>query len=81
MTALSPTLESLSVLAGDSRVYVAVSDLPNAAGWAVRLAASDGGILRAILQAVVASVTAAVVAATASTTTDYIRANRAIAKQ
>jgi urease accessory protein len=49
MTALSPELESLSVLTGDSRVYVAVSDLPNQVGWAVRIAASDGGTLRATI--------------------------------
>jgi urease accessory protein len=53
MTALSPGLESLSVLMGDRRVYLAVSDLPNQAGWAVRLAASDGGTLRATVAAVI----------------------------
>jgi len=52
MTALSPRVESLSVLAGDRRVYLAVSDLPNQAGWAVRIAGSDGGTLRAALAAV-----------------------------
>lgn len=53
MTALSPNLEALSVLTGDRRVYVAVSDLPNQAGWAVRLAGSDGGTLRATVAAVI----------------------------
>ncbi|WP_319452591.1 MULTISPECIES: urease accessory protein UreD [unclassified Mycobacterium] len=53
MTALSRDLESLSVLMGDRRVYLAVSDLPNQAGWAVRLAASDGGTLRATVAAVI----------------------------
>lgn len=72
MTALSPELESLSVLAGESRVYVAVSDLPNQAGWAIRLAASDGGILRSVAAAATAIVDAGV---------DHIRANRAITKQ
>jgi urease accessory protein len=52
MTALSPDLESLSAVTGDRRVYLAVSDLPNQAGWAVRLAASDGGTLRATIAAV-----------------------------
>jgi urease accessory protein len=52
MTALSPDLESLSVLTGDRRVYLAVSDLPNQAGWAVRIAGSDGGMLRATVAAV-----------------------------
>jgi urease accessory protein len=52
MTALLPTLESLSVLTGDRRVHLAVSDLPNQAGWAVRIAGSDGGTLRAIVAAV-----------------------------
>jgi urease accessory protein len=51
MTALSPDLETLSVLTGDRCVYVGVSDLPNGAGWAVRIAASDGGVLRATLGA------------------------------
>jgi urease accessory protein len=74
MTALSPNLESLSVLTGEGTVYVAVSDLPNGAGWAVRLAASDGGILRSVA----ATVTALVENATA---TGHIRANRAITKQ
>jgi urease accessory protein len=52
MTALSPDLESLTVLTGDRRVYLAVSDLPNQAGWAVRIAGSDGGTLRATVAAV-----------------------------
>ncbi|WP_317156391.1 urease accessory protein UreD [[Mycobacterium] appelbergii] len=47
MTARTPALESLTERTGDRRVYVGVSDLPNAAGWAVRIAASDGGVLRA----------------------------------
>jgi urease accessory protein len=58
MTALSPRLESLTVLQGDRRVYVAVSDLPNEAGWAVRIAASDGGTLRANIGAVTALIEA-----------------------
>ena len=58
MTALSPDIESLTVLAGDRRVYVAVSDLPNEAGWAVRIAASDGGTLRATIGAVIALIVA-----------------------
>jgi urease accessory protein len=73
MTALSPSLESLTELSGDRRVYVAVSDLPNDVGWAVRLAASDGGTLRAV--------TAAVTAAVEAATGDHMRAKRAIAKQ
>jgi urease accessory protein len=52
MTALSPSVESLSVHTGDTRVYLAVSDLPNQAGWAVRIAGSDGGTLRATAAAV-----------------------------
>jgi urease accessory protein len=58
MTGRSPGVESLSVLTGDRRVYVGVSDLPNDAGWAVRIAASDGGILRATIGAVTALVDA-----------------------
>lgn len=41
-------LESLTDLSGRA-VYVGVSDLPNAAGWAVRIAAADGGVLRSTL--------------------------------
>lgn len=52
MTVLSRDLESLNVLTGDRRVYLAVSDLPNSTGWAVGLAASDGGTLRAAIAAV-----------------------------
>ncbi|WP_193045583.1 urease accessory protein UreD [Mycolicibacterium baixiangningiae] len=58
MTALTPEIESLSVLTGDRRLYVGVSDLPNGTGWAVRMAASDGGILRTAI-ATVTSVVAA----------------------
>jgi urease accessory protein len=54
ITVLSPHLESLTVLTGDRRVYAAVSGLPNEAGWAVRIAASDGGTLRATIGAVTA---------------------------
>ncbi|MBB3749091.1 urease accessory protein [Mycolicibacterium sp. BK634] len=50
--ALPRDLESLNVLTGDSRVHLAVSDLPNGAGWAVRMAASDGGTLRATIASV-----------------------------
>ncbi|CAN5874887.1 urease accessory protein UreD [soil metagenome] len=57
MTALSSDLEALSVLAGDRSVYVGVSDLPNGAGWAVRIATSDGGILRTTISAAIAIVT------------------------
>lgn len=56
MTALSSELEELSVLTGDRRVYVGVSDLPNQAGWAVRIAASDGGVLRASTSAAMGQV-------------------------
>jgi urease accessory protein len=52
MTALTPELDALSVLTGDRRSYVGVSDLPNGAGWAVRIAASDGGVLRTAITAV-----------------------------
>jgi len=52
MTALSPSIESLSVLTGDRRVYLAVSDLPNQAGWAVRIAGWNGGTLRATVAVV-----------------------------
>jgi urease accessory protein len=58
MMALSPHLESLTVLTGDRRVYAAVSGLPNEAGWAVRIAASDGGTLRATIGAVTALIEA-----------------------
>jgi urease accessory protein len=71
MTALSPGLESLAVLTGDRRVYVAVTDLPNEAGWAVRVAAWEGGTLRATIGAVTALIEAPA----------HILANRAIAKQ
>ena len=59
MTALSPDVESLSVLTGDRRVYLAVSDLPTQAGWAVRIAGSDGGTLRATIAAVTRLIEAA----------------------
>jgi urease accessory protein len=59
MTALSPNLELLSVLTGDRHVYLAVSDLPNEAGWAVRIAGSDGGMLRATVAAVTELIEAA----------------------
>jgi urease accessory protein len=49
MTALSPGLEALTAFTENRRVYVGVSDLPNEAGWAVRMAASDGGTLRAVI--------------------------------
>ncbi|MGV9797536.1 urease accessory protein UreD [Mycobacterium sp. NPDC003449] len=49
MTAQIPVLESLT---DPGAVYVGVSDLPNAAGWVVRMAASDGGALRAATAAV-----------------------------
>ncbi|MFA5709060.1 MAG: urease accessory protein UreD [Mycolicibacterium sp.] len=58
MTALSPDLNSLTMLTGDRRVFVAASDLPNDAGWTIRVAASDGGVLRATLAAVTAIVEA-----------------------
>ena len=35
--------------------YGAVTDLPNGAGWAVRIAARDGGALRAALDEVLSS--------------------------
>ncbi|MET0899938.1 MAG: urease accessory protein UreD [Mycobacterium sp.] len=56
MTALTPELESLSVLRGDRTAYLGVSDLPNEAGWAIRIAASDGGVLRTAVGAVIALV-------------------------
>jgi urease accessory protein len=58
MTALTPELESLSVLTGERRAYLGVSDMPNDAGWAVRIAASDGGVLRSTVRAVTAVVAA-----------------------
>ncbi|MHC9290924.1 urease accessory protein UreD [Mycobacterium sp. LTG2003] len=54
MTARTPALESIADL---GRVYVGVTDLPNAAGWAVRIAAADGGALRTAVGAVIALVT------------------------
>lgn len=56
MTGLSAELEALAVLGGNRTAYVGVSDLPNEAGWAVRLAASDGGALRTAVAAVIALV-------------------------
>lgn len=47
------TIESLAVLAGDRRVYLGVSELPNECGWVVRISASDGGVLRSAIAAVV----------------------------
>lgn len=52
MTAQTPWLESLADLTGDRPVYIGVTDLPNAVGWAVRIAASDGGVLRSAIGAV-----------------------------
>lgn len=46
-------LEALNLLTGERRVHVAVTGLPNHAGWAVRLAASDGGTLRQTIAVVV----------------------------
>lgn len=63
ITARTPHLEALSVLSGDRRAYVGASDLPNDAGWAVRIAASDGGILRSTAGAVMAALAAEPVAA------------------
>jgi urease accessory protein len=77
MTAMTPELEALAVLTGDRPVYLAVSDLPNDAGWVVRIAASDGGVLRAAT----ATVTALVENATATDPQGHIRANRASTKQ
>jgi urease accessory protein len=77
MTAMMPDLEALAVLTGDRRIYLAASDLPNEAGWVVRIAASDGGALRATT----ATVTALIETATGQDSAGYIRANRAIAKQ
>lgn len=59
MTALRPDFEALAVLSGDRRVYVGTSDLPNRAGWAVRIAAVDGGVLRSTTGAVAKLVEAA----------------------
>jgi urease accessory protein len=58
MTAISPDLESRSGLTGDRRAYLAVTDLPNQVGWAVRIAGSDGGALRATIAAVTEQVEA-----------------------
>jgi urease accessory protein len=56
MTALAPELEARAVLSGDRTAYLGVSDLPNGAGWAVRIAAADGGVLRAAIGAAIAVV-------------------------
>lgn len=56
-------IESLAVLDGDRRLYLGVSDLPNGCGWAVRIAASDGGVLRSALAAVVTLADAVIPAA------------------
>ncbi|MET0704476.1 MAG: urease accessory protein UreD [Mycobacterium sp.] len=77
MTAMTPELEALAVLSGDRPIYLAVSDLPNDAGWVVRIAASDGGTLRATT----AAVTALVETATEVDPQGHIRANRASTKQ
>ncbi len=58
MTAISPDLESRSGLTGDRRAYLAVTDLPNQVGWAVRIAGSDGAALRATVAAVTEQVEA-----------------------
>jgi urease accessory protein len=58
MTAISPDLESRSEHTGDTRAYLAVTDLPNQVGWAVRIAGSDGGTLRAAIAAVTEQVEA-----------------------
>jgi urease accessory protein len=54
LTALTPALEDLTCRAEGSvyPVYTGVSDLPNAAGWAVRVAAADGGVLRTAVAAI-----------------------------
>ncbi|CAN5711838.1 urease accessory protein UreD [soil metagenome] len=76
MTAMTADIESLAVLTGARRVYLALSDLPNGAGWVVRIAASDGGTLRATT----ATVTALIEARTEDPA-GHMRAKRAIAKQ
>lgn len=58
ITALSPDLESLGGHTRDTRVYLAATDLPNQAGWAVRIAGSDGGTLRAAIAAVIEQIEA-----------------------
>jgi urease accessory protein len=58
MTAISPDLESRSEHTVDRRAYLAVTDLPNQVGWAVRIAGSDGGTLRAAIAAVTEQVEA-----------------------
>jgi urease accessory protein len=63
LTTLTPELEALAVLSGGRRAYVGASDLPNGAGWAMRIAASDGGILRTTVAAVTAALTRKTVAA------------------
>ena len=70
MTALSPEIESLAVLRGDRTAYVGVSDLPNAAGWAIRISAADGGVLRSTTGAVTMLVGA--VLAVAANTLDSV---------
>lgn len=64
MTAQTPVLESLSVLSGQHGVYVGASDLPNGAGWVVRIAASDGGTLRKAIGTVIAVIDAVPAATT-----------------
>lgn len=53
LTAATPELESLTTMSGRT-VYVGISDLPNEAGWAVRIAAADGGVLRNAVSAITA---------------------------
>lgn len=47
-------VESLAVLNGDRPVYLGGSALPNDCGWAVRISAADGGVLRSAITAVLA---------------------------
>jgi urease accessory protein len=48
---VAAAIEALAVLAGDRRLYLGTSDLPNGVGCVVKLSASDGGILRTAIGA------------------------------
>jgi len=52
-------IERLTVMTSDASVYIGVSDLPNGAGWAVRIASHDGGRLRATISWAVRTIRAA----------------------
>lgn len=62
LTAPWREVESLTRLTGDRKTYAASTTLPNACGWAVRISASDGGVLRSTIKDAISLVDSPVLA-------------------